>query len=129
MGPNPFASIHLFNSSHTCHCSVAQMASTSRISELASIIQRQTAVVDEYLKANGLPTPSFDASYQPALQFTEDISAARDAVLEAMDELQALMLGPMGSIFHEITQKVRYRDRRVGNVKQSTEFDAQSIPT
>jgi len=71
------------------------MAST-RIIELASIISTNTRKIDTHLSQKGLPTPSFEANCHPQLLFGhgEDIETARQAVVDATDELQALMLGP-----------------------------------
>lgn len=74
------------------------MASTSRIIELSASIHEHTTKVDAYLAANNLPTPSFDTSCPPKLLLPPEIQASRDAVLEATDELTALMLGPVESL-------------------------------
>lgn len=74
------------------------MSSPSRIAELASIIHRETDKIDAYLASNNLPTPSFDVSCPPKLFLPDEIQASRDAVLEASDELSALMLGPVESL-------------------------------
>lgn len=74
------------------------MARTNRIVELASIIGKETEKVDTYLTSNHLPTPSFDISCPPKLFLPPEIQASRDAVLEASDELTALMLGPVESL-------------------------------
>jgi hypothetical protein len=86
------------------------MAPTTRITELAAIIQSNTIKFDEYINSHGLPTPSFGIETPPQLFLPEDIAAARTAVVEAIDELHALMLGPMPTIFTEITQKASYFD-------------------
>ncbi|KAI9646648.1 hypothetical protein NHQ30_004645 [Ciborinia camelliae] len=74
------------------------MAPNTRIAELASIIQEQTSKVDAYLASKNLPSPSFDVSYPLRLSLPPDIQASRNAVLEASDELTALMLGPVESL-------------------------------
>lgn len=92
------------------------MAGPSRIVELASIINTNTATVDKYITSAGLPTPSFTIETPPQLQFPADVAKARDAVVEATDELQTLMLGPMRTIYNEVTWKVcqiMNRDRDV----------------
>lgn len=88
------------------------MASTTRILELASIIQSNTAKFDELLTKQGEPTPSFKVnntrSKTCALRYeaTDEITNSRDHVLEAMDELRALMLGPLGFLHQEVIQTV-----------------------
>jgi hypothetical protein len=74
------------------------MSPKSRIAELASTIQEQTSKVDAYLAANNLPSPSFDVSCPLRLSLPPEIQASRNAVLEASDELTALMLGPVESL-------------------------------
>lgn len=69
---------------------------TSRISELASIIAAHTAEIDLYTASEALPSPSFDADSPPRLLFHPRVAASRQAILEATDELHALMLGPVG---------------------------------
>ncbi|KAF2123220.1 S-adenosyl-L-methionine-dependent methyltransferase [Lophiotrema nucula] len=73
----------------------------SRIVALSTTIHENTQIVDSYLAENGLPSPSFDISTPPDLSLPSDIAKAKEAILEAIDELQTLMLGPMGKIFHE----------------------------
>ena len=69
----------------------------NRIVQLANIIQENTQKIDEYLISSDLPTPSF-APDNPhtLLRHGEKIETARQAVVDATDELQALMLGPTG---------------------------------
>ncbi|KAH3967279.1 hypothetical protein HBI24_208500 [Parastagonospora nodorum] len=79
--------------------------STSRMIQLATTISKNAEVVDSYLNSRDLPTPSFDAECPERLLFGhgEEIDGARQAVVDATDELQALMLGPTGllsSLFH-----------------------------
>ena len=83
----------------------SMMTSPSRIVDLAAIIHNNTNKVDQFIQREGLPSPSFGTETPPQLNLPADITSARDAVIEAMDELHALLLGPMPSIFHELTQK------------------------
>ena len=46
----------------------------------------------------GYEGPSFDLETSPKLDLPEEITKARDAELEANEELQALMLGPVGCL-------------------------------
>lgn len=70
----------------------------NRIVELSETIQNHTKIVDDYLEANNLPTPSFDISTPLRLPLPPDIQVSQAAVLDAADELTALMLGPAGSL-------------------------------
>ena len=69
---------------------------TTRITELASIIASKTALIDTHLTAQGLPSPSFDPDSPPQLLNQGSIAEARRIVLEATDELHALIQGPVG---------------------------------
>ena len=66
---------------------------SSRILDLASIVHEHTRQIDEYLSSNGLQSPSFDVSSPRNLPSAVEVSQSR--VLEAMDELNALLLGPV----------------------------------
>jgi len=74
------------------------MALDNRIVQLSAAIHDHTKKVDAYLAANNQPTPSFDVSCPPKYLLPLEIQASRDAVLEATDELTALMLGPVESL-------------------------------
>ena len=65
----------------------------SRIVELASIISSNTSLVDEYISAHDLPPLSFEPN---GSSLPDGILSAQTAILEATDELNALMLGPEG---------------------------------
>ena len=67
----------------------------NRIKELALMILNKTTDIDEKLNLRDLPTPSFKPEASKSLTH-DDISESRQAVLEATDELHALMLGPIG---------------------------------
>lgn len=70
----------------------------NRIAELASIIHEKTLAVDTYLTSEKLPTPSFDISCPAFLPLPPHIQAAQEDILEATDELTALIQGPIRSI-------------------------------
>ena len=72
----------------------------SRIVELSSIISENTAKVDSYLTEQNLPFPSFDPSSEFTPALPRDIKVFQDAVLEATDELNALLLGPVRFVAH-----------------------------
>ena len=73
------------------------MMPPSRIAELASIISSNTSQVDDYISTRGLPPLSFEpnANLKPDT-LPDGIQSAQNAILEATDELNALMLGPHG---------------------------------
>ena len=85
---------------------------SSRISELAAIIATNTEKVDLQLAAEGFPTPSFDADSPPRLLQNSRIVASRQAILDATDELHALMLGPIGIFTTQPVRQPRNSARR-----------------
>ena len=75
------------------------MTSTSRIAELASLVTTNTAIVDEYLKANKLPQPSFDVDGPFDLNLKDPkVEEARIAAMDASNELQDLLMGTSGQL-------------------------------
>lgn len=73
------------------------MGFVNRITELSTIIAKNTAIIDDYLTSTCQPTPSLGPESLRALPIPEDavdIKAARLAVMEACSELKALMTGP-----------------------------------
>ena len=73
------------------------MTGNTRISELAAIIADQTAIVDDYLKCQNLPTLSFDVNGPakvPIPNHEIDIIAAQAKVIASTQELHDLMKGP-----------------------------------
>lgn len=78
------------------------MASPSRITELASIIQTNTGIFQDYLTKNNLPSPSFSPSYTQTLSLPPDITRARDAALAATDELSYLLNDPHTTVISKM---------------------------
>ena len=69
--------------------------SSSRITELATLVQINTAKVDGYLREHNLPFPSFDEDGPVDFKLqSEEIQDARTAAMEASLELHDLLLGP-----------------------------------
>lgn len=79
--------------------------STSRITELAGIISSNTSKVDEYLRQNVLPQPSFeiDGPVNPIPDAPEEIEKARDSAVEASIELQQLLQGTDSLLFPHVS--------------------------
>lgn len=73
------------------------MAST-KITQLAALIEENTAKVNDYLQDKGLPSPSFDEDGPVDFGIeSEDIRNARVTALESSLELHDLLLGPAPS--------------------------------
>ena len=69
-----------------------------RTAELASIITASTAKMDEYLATHQLPPLSFDPAAPLRLPDATEFATAQRATLEAVTELESLVLGPLGVI-------------------------------
>lgn len=73
------------------------MANQTRITELSSLIARETEKINDFFAAQGLPAPSFDEDAPISLPIPDDakdIVTARILVIEACNELKALLKGP-----------------------------------
>ena len=71
------------------------MASRTRITELAGIIQSNTAKLDEYLNVQGIKSPSFEIDAPEKLSLPAAVAKARETILDATNELHNLVLGPV----------------------------------
>ncbi|KAL0259111.1 hypothetical protein SLS55_006616 [Diplodia seriata] len=73
----------------------------SRLSELTAIIQQETAKIEHYFAANGLPDLSFDPHAPldfPVPASNAEIQQARRTVINATQQLHDLMVGPSESM-------------------------------
>ena len=75
----------------------------SRVAELACLIQEHTLAVEEFRRKAGLPMLSFDPITAIEPEMPQHIARSKQMVIEATDELQALMVGT-DSIFHQAIQ-------------------------
>lgn len=73
-----------------------------RITELAAEIMQETLKVEKYLEDQQLPTPSFSPSFPVRLPLPDSITTSVQRAIEAADELQSLLLGPLGFILHQL---------------------------
>ncbi|KAI0602839.1 S-adenosyl-L-methionine-dependent methyltransferase [Biscogniauxia sp. FL1348] len=111
------------------------MDSTNRIVELSSLIARETAVVNDFLVKNRLPTPSLEVGALASLPIPEDateVRKAQAAVIEACSELKSLMTGPKELLRFKWTAYVsvkailRFKLDKSFPVGESTSFEAMS---
>ena len=70
----------------------------SKIAELSSVIARNTASVDEYIRSHNLPQPSFDVDGPVDLKLPEEVEEARVAAIDASQELNDLLRGPIALV-------------------------------
>ena len=82
---------------------------SSRIVELASIIANRTNECDQWFASKGIPSPSFDQDLSFSVTVPEHIAQAREQVIEASAELQALMLGPAGFLQQQMREVIMTR--------------------
>ncbi|KAI1651918.1 S-adenosyl-L-methionine-dependent methyltransferase [Daldinia loculata] len=111
------------------------MASTNKIIELSSLIARETALINDFLVRNKLPTPSLDANALQSIPIPDsatDIKAARIAVIEACSELEALMTGPKELLkfkwtaYASVKAILRFKLDKSFPTGESTSFEAMS---
>lgn len=81
------------------------MAQT-RIAELASIISTQTGIIDQYLESHGLASPSFEVQYIETTPLPQEITASKNAIFEATEELNALIACPIGILTSSLNVKM-----------------------
>lgn len=70
---------------------------STRIVELSQRIATNTTKLNDFLEANGLPTPTFDVDGPLGHSIPDDaaeIHAARAAIIDDTQELRRLVLGP-----------------------------------
>jgi hypothetical protein len=76
------------------------MARSRSLPELAHIVSSRASSIYDSYDASGIPQPSFEAgTTHYAGPFTPALESSRAQLLEAIDELRALILGPAGHVF------------------------------
>ncbi|KAM7200831.1 S-adenosyl-L-methionine-dependent methyltransferase [Rhypophila sp. PSN 637] len=73
-----------------------------RTVQLASSILEHTTILEKFLHENGLPSPSFDPGTPPKLPLSPEVEKSLETALSSLDELMALLLGPMGWLMNQI---------------------------
>lgn len=79
-----------------CNDTVPMMDKQTRLSKLAAIISDSASEIDSFLVSRHLPNLTFDADGSSKALLDTDLATPRQALLEATDELHALLLGPVG---------------------------------
>ncbi|MCJ1316072.1 hypothetical protein MMC15_001392 [Xylographa vitiligo] len=80
------------------------MAPKTRIVELASTIQAHTEHLDLYYTSQGFASPSWNLDTPPRIPLSDTAQASQDALLDAMDELKALVQGPMPFLINKASE-------------------------
>ncbi|KAI5928621.1 S-adenosyl-L-methionine-dependent methyltransferase [Camillea tinctor] len=76
------------------------MAESRSLDELSSIVQRSLSTINGALKEKGLPQPSFAHGGPTTFTLPDGLDQARTEALEAIDEIQALLRGPIDYLFY-----------------------------
>lgn len=77
-----------------------------RITALAASIQKETTTLEEYLHSQELPSPSFSLDVPLKLPLPQPIVTSLQVAVEAADELQSLLLGPLRSVLYQLDATV-----------------------
>lgn len=64
--------------------------------QLAHSLVRATTALEDYLSKKGFPSPSLEAGGEITVSLPAEVQDGINRALEALDELHALLLGPMG---------------------------------
>lgn len=72
------------------------MPKANRVVELASTILSNASKFEAYRTSQGWKPLSLDTDVPVNIGIPEDVAESRDTVLDAVSELQMLMLGPLG---------------------------------
>lgn len=79
---------------------------TAKTVQLAASILQHTTEIETYLAQNNLPNVSFAPGTPPKLPLPPGLQNSLDAALSAVDELQALLLGPLGWLVSQVGHAV-----------------------
>lgn len=74
------------------------MATAGRLSELGALIQKNASQIENALASAGLPPATLSVGAPPVLPLPLDLKETQNELVEALDELRALTLGPMLTI-------------------------------
>ena len=83
------------------------MPSRGRMSELASCIQTHTAKIEEHFISQGQRLPSLDVEATDVGPLSPQLSISRQKILDAIDELHGLTLGPLACLVRLTSPNVR----------------------
>lgn len=83
------------------------MSTAPRTVRLARTILDHTTSIEAYLAEDNLPSPSFEPGAPPKLPLPPALEESLSAALSALDELKALLLGPMGWLIAQMCHSVQ----------------------
>jgi hypothetical protein len=83
------------------------MSSLTRIAHLSQVIEKHVQAIDVTLAARGEPSPSWSLDTPPVVGMgLKSIQESQIAILEAAEELIALILGPVPWLVNKATDTV-----------------------
>lgn len=84
--------------------------SSGGVSQLLAQVNENTQKFLQYFSSQQLPEPSYDKGdgLDPSRPLPKDVAEARDAAIEAADELHHLLLGPLGLLFRSGDEVSRF---------------------
>ena len=77
---------------------------SSQLSFLAAAIAENTAKYNIWLSSQGIASPSFDEGIPEGSRLPQEISEAREMIIEHTAELQALVLGPLDYVVQRMRE-------------------------
>ncbi|KAL8705272.1 MAG: hypothetical protein Q9201_001603 [Fulgogasparrea decipioides] len=105
--------------------------SSGAVSQLLAQVNGNTQKFLQYFSSQQLPEPSYDKGdgLDPSKPLPKDVAAARDAAVEAADELHHLLLGPLGLLFRSGDEQymllsIQYIYRY--NIAQAVPYDGET---
>ena len=84
------------------------MHPSAQILELAGIIHTRTIKIEEFMSVHNVPQASFDIDSPLAVPLPGSLSSAREEVLDALDQLHALLLGPLPYLMRLTSPAVKH---------------------
>jgi hypothetical protein len=111
----PHLILYLFVKRTTAIMTTASNEGSGRIVQLAATILEKTTKIDTYLKQSGLADPSSHPNAPPTLRLSPEAELCLEQTLASMDELNMLLLGPLGWLKLQISHIVRVNYQAVGH--------------
>ena len=87
--------------------------STTRLTDLAKVILENAQKVEEHLKANNEPQPSFDEHSPPELPLSSEMQQAKQKTIDSAMELQDLLNGPAMQLRPVVSNTMRNIDKHL----------------
>lgn len=83
-------------------------SNSPRTVKLAASLLEAVTKLEEHLAQNGLPSCSFEPGAPARLPLPPHLNESLDKAVSSLQELHALLLGPMGWMMQQMGEAVRY---------------------